>query len=324
MKLFALHGNENFADAIAKYLGIFISEHEEREFEDGEHKIRPLENVRNQDVFVVHSLYSDTGQTVNDKLCRLLFFISALKDASAKKVTAIIPYLCYSRKDRRTKSRDPVTTKYLARLIECSGASAMVTMDVHNLQAYQNAFSIPAENLEARKIFAAYLTDKFNSDDLVIMSPDFGGVKRAEQFLQTISKTLHKDFAFALMEKYRSAAKVWGEKVAGEVNGKTVIVIDDLISTGGTIGRTAEACKKLGAKKVIAMATHGLFTGQPNETLYEPLLEQIVVTNTVPPFRLENSVIKNKLVVLNVALLFADAIKRIYEGGSITELLENG
>lgn len=324
MKLFALHGNENFADAIAKHLGISVSEHEEREFEDGEHKIRSLENVRNQDVFVVHSLYSDAEQTVNDKLCRLLFFISALKDASAKKVTAVIPYLCYSRKDRRTKSRDPVTTKYLARLIECSGADAIVTMDVHNLQAYQNAFNIPAENLEARKIFAAYLTDKFTNDELVVMSPDFGGVKRAEQFLETINKTLHKDFAFALMEKYRSAGKVWGEKISGEVDGKIVIVIDDLISTGGTIGRTAEACKKCGAKKVIAMATHGLFTGKPDETLGEPLLEQIVVANTVPPFRLENLGIKKKLVVLNVATLFAEAIKRIYEGGSITELLENG
>lgn len=324
MKLFALHGNENFGDAIAKHLGITVGLHEERAFEDGEHKTRPLENVRNQDVFLIHSLYSDPDQTVNDKLCRLLFFIGALKDASAKKVTAIVPYLCYSRKDRKTKSRDPIATKYLARLIECSGADAVVTMDVHNLQAYQNAFRIAAENLEARKIFAAYLTDKLREEDIVVMSPDFGGVKRAEQFLETMSKALHKDIAFALMEKYRSGGKVSGEKISGEVTGKTVVIIDDLISTGGTIGRTAEACKKQGAKKLIALATHGLFTGKPDETLSEPLIEQIIVTNTVPPFRLENSGIKNKLVVLDVTPLFAEAIKRMNEGGSITEFLENG
>lgn len=323
MKLFALNGNKNFGDEIAKHLGISVSEHEEIVFEDGEHKIRPLENVRNQDVFVIHSLYSDAKQTVNDKICRLLFFTSALKDASAKKVTAVVPYLCYSRKDRKTKSRDPVTTKYLARLIESSGIDAVVTMDVHNLQAYQNAFKIPAENLEARKYFADFLTNEIREEDIVIMSPDFGGVKRAEQFLETLNIVLHKNIAFALMEKYRSAGQVWGEKISGEVSGKTVIIIDDLISTGGTIGRTAEACKKYGAQKLIAMATHGLFTGKPDETLGEPLLRQIVVTNTVPPFRLENSGIKNKLAVLDVSSLFAEAIKRMIDGGSITELLEN-
>lgn len=324
MKLFALQGNESFADAISKHLGISVSQHEERGFEDGEHKIRPLENVRNQDVFVIHSLYSDAKQTVNDKLCRLLFFISALKDASAKKVTAVVPYLCYSRKDRKTKSRDPVATKYLARLIECSGTDAIVTMDVHNLQAYQNAFKIPTENLEAKKIFADYLTEKLKGEDIVIISPDFGGVNRAEQFLETMNKALDKDIAFALMEKYRSAGKVWGGKISGDVAGKTVIIIDDLISTGGTIGRTAEACKKYGAKKIIAMATHGLFTGKPDEALSEPLLGTIMVTNTVPPFRLESSGIRNKLAVLDVTSLFAEAIKRMNEGGSITELLENG
>src|SRR5665213_3632220 len=134
MKLFALNTTQSFGELVAKELNLSLSLHEEREFEDGEHKARPLENVRNQDVFVIHSLYSDADQSVNDKLCRLLFFISALKDASAKKVTAIIPYLCYARKDRKTKSRDPVNTRYVARLLEASGADSIVTMDVHNLQ----------------------------------------------------------------------------------------------------------------------------------------------------------------------------------------------
>jgi ribose-phosphate pyrophosphokinase len=323
MKLFALHSSKSFGESIAKELNLSLSEHEEREFEDGEHKIRPLENVRNQEIFVIHSLYSDAVQTVNDKLCRLLFFISALKDASAKKVTAVIPYLCYARKDRKTKPRDPVTTRYIARLFESSGADGIITMDVHNLQAFQNAFTIPAENLEARKLFASHLFSILKEEDLIIMSPDFGGVKRAEQFLETMSKRLKKDLPFALMEKYRSGGVVWGERIAGEVSDKTVLIIDDLISTGGTIARAAAACRKAGAKKVLALATHGLFTGNPDEKLGETALKQIITTNTIPPFRLERTKIKDKVTILNAAPEFAEAIKRIYEGGSIVELLEN-
>lgn len=308
---------------VAAHLRLSLSEHEEREFEDGEHKARPLENVRNQDVYVIHSLYGDATQSVNDKLCRLLFFISALKDASAKKVTAVIPYLCYARKDRRTKARDPVTTRYVARLLQAAGADGIVTMDVHNLQAFQNAFSIPAENLDARKLFAAHLAPLFNQEEAVIMSPDFGGVKRAGQFLETLQTVLHKELPFALMEKYRSSGQVWGERMAGDVRGKTVVILDDLISTGGTIARAAAACEKAGAGSVIALATHGLFTGQPDETLGQPALQKIIVTNTVPPFRLEHAGLKEKLTVLDVTPVFAEAIKRIAEGGSITELLEN-
>ena len=153
MKLFALNSSRDFGKSVAGELGLSLSLHEEREFEDGEHKIRSLENVRNEEVFVIHSLYSDTTESVNDKLCRLLFFIGSLKDASAKKVIVVVPYLCYARKDRKTKPRDPVTTRYVARLFEASGADSIITMDVHNVQAFQNAFRVPTENLEARKFF---------------------------------------------------------------------------------------------------------------------------------------------------------------------------
>lgn len=323
MKLYALHNGSEFGESIAKELHLPLSAHEERAFEDGEHKCRPLENVRNQDVFVIHSLYSDATQSVNDKLCRLLFFIGALKDASAKKVTAVVPYLCYARKDRKTKSRDPVTTRYIARLFEAAGADSIVTMDVHNVQAFQNAFRIPAENLEAKKLFADYLAPLVKNEDPVIMSPDFGGVKRAEQFQQTLGKKLNRELPVVFMEKYRSSGVVSGEKVTGEVKNKTVLIIDDLISTGGTIARSAEVCKKAGAGKVIALATHGLFTGKPDETLQNDALQQIIITNTIPPFRLEHTRIKEKLTVLNIAPLFAEAIKRMQEGGSLTELLQD-
>lgn len=323
MKLFALNSSRPFGELVAKELNLPLSAHEEREFEDGEHKSRPLENIRNQDVFVIHSLYSDGSQSVNDKLCRLLFFIGALKDASAKKVTTVIPYLCYARKDRKTKARDPVTTRYIARLLEASGADAIMTMDVHNIQAYQNAFTIPTENLEARKLFAAYLIPLLTNEDPVILSPDFGGIKRAEQFQQTLGKQLNSELPVAFMEKYRSSGIVSGERIAGDVNDKTVIIIDDLISTGGTIARAAAACKKSGAKKVLALATHGIFTGTPDETLQEEALQQIVTTNSIPPFRLEHKQVKEKVTTLNAASLFAEAIKRMQEGGSIVDLLED-
>jgi ribose-phosphate pyrophosphokinase len=196
-------------------------------------------------------------------------------------------------------------------------------MDVHNLQAFQNAFTIPAENLDAGKLFATYLAPLFKEEEAVVMSPDFGGVKRAEQFLETLQKALQKELPFALMEKYRSSGQVWGDRIAGNVCGKTVIILDDLISTGGTIARAAAACEKAGAKSVIALATHGLFTGKPDETLQEPALRRIITTNTIPPFRLENARVKEKLTVLDVTPLFAEAIRRMENGGSISELLEN-
>ncbi|MBZ5856326.1 ribose-phosphate diphosphokinase [Flavihumibacter profundi] len=322
MKLFALDSSRDFGELVAKELGTTLNLHEEISFEDGEHKCRPLESVRNQDVFVIQSLYSDSAKSVNDKLCRLLFFISALKDASAAQVTAIVPYLCYARKDRKSKPRDPVTTRYVAQLFEASGTDQVVTIDVHNLQAFNNAFRIPTINLEANSLFADCLIRDIADDELVIMSPDIGGVKRAEQFQRLLGKRLNKELPLAFMEKYRSSGEVWGETIIGNVEGRTVIVIDDMVSTGGTLGRAATACKNAGANKVLAVATHGLFTGKPEENLKESCLQKIFVTNTIPPFRLGTTNIINKVLVINVAPLFAKVITRLFEGGSVTDLMQ--
>jgi len=323
MKLFVLHSTAEFGGLVAKELNINLSKHEEREFEDGEHKSRPLENVRNEDVFVIQSLYSDKVQSVNDKLCRLLFFLNTLKDASAKKVTAVVPYLCYARKDRKTKPRDPVTTRYIAQLFEAVETDRILTMDVHNVQAFQNSFRIPAENLEARIMFADYITPLLANEDVVIISPDLGGIKRAEQFQQSLEKRTNKIIPLAFMEKYRSAGIVSGSALVGEVKNKTAIILDDLISTGTTISRTATACKKAGANKVLAFATHGVFTGEPDEVFSDGSLQKIIITNTIPPFRLSNTKTKEKVTMLNAAPLFAAAIKRINQGGSITELFHD-
>ena len=331
LQLFALDDGGRLGERIAEKLGIALSEHEEREFEDGEHKSRPLVSVRGDDVFVVQSLYGDETRSVNDKLLRLLFFLGALKDASAGRVTAVIPYLAYARKDRRTKSRDPITTRYVAALFEAVGIDRIVVMDVHNLAAYENAFRCPKEHLVARPLFVEHFAASFRSEDpqsrdareeLVVLSPDAGGVKRAELFRQRLERTLGVPIGSAFMEKQRSAGLVSGETLVGDVEGRSVIVIDDLISTGTTLARAAKACRKLGARRVVAAATHGIFTGDAGRVLADPTLESIVVTDTVPPFRLDPKLLSEKIQVLEVAPLFAAAIERIHDGGSLVELLE--
>ncbi|MDP4150487.1 MAG: ribose-phosphate pyrophosphokinase [Bacteroidota bacterium] len=322
MKLFVMKSSSAFGEKVAARLNMPVAQHEEVDFEDGEHKARPLENVRNEDVCVIQSLYGDGTLSVNDKLCRLLFFLGALKDAAASRITAVVPYLCYARKDRKTKPRDPVTTRYMAQLFEAVGVDRVMTVDVHNLQAFQNAFRCQTEHLEARGLFARHLMDSLPDEDLVIMSPDIGGIKRAEQLQRLLHTKYSREIPLVFMEKYRSGGQVWGEKVAGEVKDKTVAIVDDLISTGGTLARAARACHEAGARKVLAMATHGIFVGKPDEKLLEDSLQQIVVTNTIPAFRLEQTRTKEKLLVLDVAPLFAEAIRRLYTGGSITELLE--
>ncbi|MDX2032719.1 MAG: ribose-phosphate pyrophosphokinase [Blastocatellia bacterium] len=319
--IFTLNASRDFGDRISAHIGIALSAHEEREFEDGEHKARPLVNVRGKDVFVIQSLYGDSEQSVNDKLCRLLFFLGALRDASAERVTAVAPYLCYARKDRKSKSRDPVTTRYIAAMFEAVGADRIVTMDVHNLAAFQNAFRIRADHLEARMLFVAHFAPLVRQDEVVVVSPDAGGMKRAEDFRQALSRALGRPVHSAFLEKYRSAGVVSGEAVVGDVAGRVAIIIDDLISSGGTLARAAEGCMTRGAARVYAAASHGVFSARAAETLSHPALEKTVITNSIPLLRLENEPVRNKLEVLDAAPLFAQAIARIHAGGSIVELL---
>jgi len=321
MRLFALSESRTLGESIGAALGSPLSAHEERDFEDGEHKTRPLENVRGCEVFVIQSLFSEPGLSVNDKLCRLLFFIGALKDASVRSVTAVLPYLGYARKDRKTKARDPVTTRYVAQLLEAVGTDRVLTLDVHNLAAYQNAFRCPTDHLEAKNLFVEHFATWIGDAEVVVVSPDVGGVKRAEQFREFLSLRLSRPAGSAFMEKQRSAGVVSGEALVGDVKGKAALIIDDMISTGGTISRTAHACRKQGAQSVHAAASHGIFVGNANQVVADPVLDSLVVTNTLPPFRLDPELARNRLTVLDVAPLFAEAIRRIHTGGSIVDLL---
>lgn len=322
LSLFALNASREFGLRVGGALGLTLAPHEEREFEDGEHKARPLESVRGRDVFVVASLYSDDRQSVNDKLVRLLFFLGALRDASAGRITAVIPYLCYARKDRRSKPRDPVSTRYVASLLETVGAERVLTLDIHNLAAYENAFRIRADHLEARRLFVEEFVPRIGGEPVVVVSPDVGGVKRAEAFRQALSRRLGREAGGAFLEKYRSAGVVTGEAVVGDIEGRIAIILDDLISTGGTIARAVAACRSRGARAVYAAATHGVFVGAAGRMVADPGLERLVVTDTIPPFRLDPVLVRDKLTVLDTAPLFAEAIRRIHTGKSVVELVE--
>lgn len=320
--LFALDAARDYGERVAAALGVPLSAHEERDFDDGEHKVRPLVNVRRREVFVVDSLYSQPSASVNDKLCKLLFFLGALRDASAASVTAVVPYLCYARKDRKTQPRDPVTTHYVAQLFDAVGIDRIVTMDVHNLMAYQNAFRARTEHLEATKLFVEYFAGIAGADEVTVVSPDPGGVKRAERVQSALSRRLGRPIGSAFAEKHRALGVVTGEALIGDVDGRVAIIIDDLISTGGTLVRAARACREHGAKRVFAAATHGLFAGDPAALVSAEALDRLIVTDTVPPFRLPAAAIGSKVIVLQSAPFVAEAIRRIAEGGSLVELME--
>ncbi len=323
IRLFCLNTSRDFGEQVAQHLGTTLSPHEERDFEDGEHKTRPLVNVRGRDVFVIQSLYGEPSFSVNDKLCRLLFFIAALKDASAERVTAIVPYLCYARKDRQTKSRDPITTRYVAQIFEAVKCDRLITLDVHNLAAFQNAFRSPTEHLEGKNIFVQHFAPLVSNEEIVVVAPDFGGIKRTEAFRQTLSNKLQQDIPMAYTEKYRSAGVVSGERISGEIQGRTAIIIDDLISSGTTLARTAKACHQHGAVKVYAAASHGVFAQESNRILATPELDRIVITNTVAPFRIREGAVQEKLTILDATPLFAETIRRLNQDDSIVELLES-
>jgi ribose-phosphate pyrophosphokinase len=322
--LFALGDSRPLGEAIGRHLGLPLAPHEERDFEDGEHKTRPLANVRGGDVYVLANLAGDDRQSANDRLCKLLFFIGALKDAGAARGTAVVPYLCYARKDRQTKPRDPVTTRYVAQLFEAMGTDRLITLEAHNLAAFQNAFRCGADHLDANLIFARHFAAVVGDEAVAVASPDVGGVKRAEKFRERLDAMLGRPVGKAFMDKQRSMGKVTGDIFAGDVAGRTVIVLDDLISTGTTMVRMAAACRERGASAIHLAATHGLFAGGAPAIVGEPSVTSIVVTDSISPLRIDRQAVGGRLVVLSVAGLFAEAISRSHSGGSIVELLDRG
>jgi ribose-phosphate pyrophosphokinase len=321
--LFALHATRDLGVRVAQALGGTLSAHEEREFEDGEHKVRPLESVRGHDVYVLQALYADGAQGVNDKLLRLLFFLGCLRDAGAARVTAVLPYLAYARKDAKTQPRDPVTTRYVAQLFEAVGVDRVVALDVHNPAAFQNAFRCRTEHLTTTRLFAEHFAALLrDAKRVAVVSPDAGGVKRAERLRQALGRALRReDIGLGFLEKARAKGVLRGGRLVGEVDGAAAIILDDMIVTGGTLAHAAQACRAAGAARVFAAAAHGLFVGDTARLFAAEEIESIVVTDSVPPFRLAPDVAA-RLTVLSVAPLLAEAIRRLHANGSLVELLE--
>lgn len=323
--LYALGGSGALATTIANKMGIDVAEHEERDFEDGEHKIRPLTSVRNRDVYVLANLVSSAGQSVNDKLCKLLFFVDALKRSAARRVTIVAPYLCYSRKERQTKARDPVVTRALAQILEAAGVDCVMTLTAHDLAAFQNAFRCSTEHLDTYALFAHALAPRLAGRRATVVSPDPGGEKRAELFRRTLERTLSTNVGKGLVDKSRSLGQITGEIFAGDIDGRTAIVLDDMISTGGTMIRAATACRAHGATEVLAMATHGLFVHGGQTIASTKAIDEVWVTDSLPiPPAVSAAAAEGRARIIPIGELLAKAITRCHGGGSINELLEHG
>ncbi|WP_116809766.1 ribose-phosphate diphosphokinase [Steroidobacter cummioxidans] len=281
MLIFAPKTSSSLAGRVAAALGTVLAPSEEREFEGGEHKMRPLVDVCNEDVYVVQDLCGDANASANDKLCRLLFFVGALKDAGAERVTAITPYLAYARKDRRTQPRDPVTMRYVAALMEAVGIDRVVALEMHNEAAFDNAFRCHTLRLEAADVFVADIAKAVGDQPVVVMSPDIGGVKRAQRFREFLTSTLSREVDLAFMEKRRTKGVVSGATVVGDLAGRAVIIYDDMIVSGSTILRACQASRQAGARTVLVAAAHAAFLPAASQIFSSHAADNVLVTDSI-------------------------------------------
>ena len=307
LKIFSGNANLALAQEIAAYLVQKLGEATVSSFSDGEIRVRIDENVRGADVFVVQSCC----QPVNDSLMELLIVIDALKRSSANRITAVIPYFGYARQDRKDQPRVPITAKLVADLITTAGADRVLTMDLHAGQI-QGFFNVPVDHLYAMPVLLDYITKK-KINDLVVVSPDAGGVERARALAKRIQANL------AIIDKRREGpnqAQVMN--IIGDIKGKSVLLLDDMIDTAGTIVQGAQACADQGAREVWTACTHAVLSGPALERLQKSCLTQVVATNTIPLRGKEQ--VCPKLYQLSVAPLLGEAIRRIHEDESVSSL----
>ncbi len=303
-KVFAGTAYPEIATEVCKSLDILLSRAIVSRFSDGEVNVQISESVRGRDVFIIQP----TGNPVNDNLMELLVMTDALKRSSANSITAIIPYFGYARQDRKAAPRVPISAKLVANLIQVSGIKRVVTMDLHAGQI-QGFFDIPVDNLYGAILFLDYIKRK-NFENPVIASPDIGGVTRARYFAEKLGLDL------VIIDKRREKANVCEVmNVIGEVEGKDVILVDDIVDTAGTLTNAAKVFKERGATSVIACCTHPVLSGSAYERVENGALDELVVSNTLPLKRESN-----KITVLSVAPLFAEVIRRVYHNESVNSL----
>ena len=307
MKLLACNSNLALSEEIATTLNIPLTKASIKKFSDEEIFVEVNENVRGQDVYVIQS----TSKPANDNLVELLVCIDALKRASAKQITAVIPYFGYARQDRKPGPRTPISAKLVANLITKSGADRVLTIDLHAGQI-QGFFDIPVDNLYAAPILLEDIKKNYNLDRTVIISPDVGGVVRARYIANRLN------IGLAIVDKRREVANISEVlNIIGDVKEKNCILIDDIVDTAGTLTNAGEALLNVGAKTVSAYVSHGVLSGNALEKIKKSVLTEIVTTNTISSLLSED---KNKIRRLSVAPLIAEAVKRIDNHSSVSSL----
>jgi ribose-phosphate pyrophosphokinase len=308
VKVFSGTANPPLANAICDYIGIKLGKCDIRPFPDGETFVKIEENVRGEDVFVVQP----TSPPTNHHLMELFIMMDALRRASADRITAVLPFYGYARQDRKDQPRVPITAKLVANLLIAAGANRILTMDLH-AQQIQGFFDIPVDHLYAAPVMYEYLQKK-KLGDLVVVSPDVGGLKMAYAYSQTM------DASLAIIAKRRkSASEVEALSIIGEVRGKNVLLIDDLTETAGTLTKGAELLKKKGAKKIMACVSHAILNDVGVERLRKSDIDELITTDTV----LRPAIRGVKITTLSVAGLLGEAIKRIHSNSSVTSLFES-
>lgn len=308
VNIFTGNAHPALAEDICKYLGVKLAEAEVKRFSDGETRVKIVQNVRGKDVFIVQS----TCCPANENLMELLIMIDAIKRASAKRITAVLPYFGYARQDRKDQPRVPITAKLVANLLEGAGADRVLTIDLHAGQI-QGFFDIPLDNLYAVRIFEQYFSQK-NLKDVVIVSPDVGGIKMARAYAKKLGAGL------AIVDKRRiSDTQAEAMHIMGEVKGKNVIIVDDIIATAGSISEAVGALKKNGAKDIYVAVTHPVLCGPAIERLSKIELKELVVTDTIP---VSGEKMLPVITQLSVASMLGEAIKRIRNEESISALFE--
>ncbi len=327
-RVFGMNGSRKFAEEVARHIGQPLAPHIESSWDDGEFYVRADCNVRNCDCFIIQSLYTADKENVSQKTMKLALFCGSLWHASASRITLVIPHLSWSRQDRKNEPRAPVYTQYLAQIFEVVHADRILGMDFHNKSAIDNGYRLRTDELQAKKLLADAICKQIKKsgispEDFLVLSPDSGGAKRAERGRDAIQKRLGVDnIDVVSVDKKRSGRKVEARRLTGSVRGKKVVVIDDLISTASSMKETHQIVTGNGGEIWGAAVTHGLFVGNANQNLVN--FPRIFITDTVDPScRLTDDTIK-RLYRVDTAQLFAQAIKRTYEGGgSISELLDD-
>jgi ribose-phosphate pyrophosphokinase len=309
-QVFAGNANRGLAQAICEELGVELGNAEVRNFSDGETQVDIHDNVRGGDVFVVQS----TSSPGNDHLMELLLLLDALKRASAKRVTAVVPYYGYARQDRKVAPRVPISAKLVADLMETAGASRVMTLELHAGQI-QGFFDVPVDNLYSNPVLLPSIEEEVKGDPVAVVSPDAGGVERARAFAKRL------DASLAIIDKRRVRANQVDEmRIIGDVTGRVAVIVDDIIDTAGTMCKAAEAVMEAGASRVLACSAHGVLSGPAMERISESALDVLFITDTIAPR--PDVLAEKRIKVVTVAGLIAEAIRRTHEEESISSLFE--